>query len=507
MRGSLSRLTEGESHKWWALGTVAIGIFMASLDGSIVNIGLPTIMRFFRTDLPTIEWVVMAYLFTISVLLLPFGRLADMVGRKRVYTAGFIVFTSGSALCGAAQSPWQLILFRVLQAIGASMLMANGMAITTAVFPSRERGKALGINATIVATGATVGPTLGGLLIGWLGWRSIFYVNVPVGVIGTVMALLMLSEERISVLSGRPRLAFDLLGALTVAVSVLALLVALTNSQDSGWGSPSVSFLLVMFFVFLVAFLVIERHVQHPMVDLSLFRSRFFAAGNAAACLSYLAISANMFLMPFFLQLVLGYTPVQAGVLLTPVSLVIAVVAPLSGWLSDRLGARLLSSLGLAINCLALFSLSQLSISSGYGDVLARLTLLGLGQGMFQSPNNSAVMGSVPRERYGLASGFLSMMRNLGMVGGVAVSGTILASGMSSIVGHATLHDLPAATGQGGNALLLTAFMRGFQLAYSAAAAIAAIGIAASLVRGRRVQEAAKAPSDESLALLSRRDE
>ena len=482
---SLRAATAGPRHKWWTLGTVAVGILMSTLDSGIVNVGLPTITAAFHTDLATVEWIVLAYLLTITILLLSIGRLADMLGRKQVYTAGFVVFTVGSALCGAAPTAEALIAFRVLQAVGASMLMANGMAITSAVFPPGERGKALGINGAVVATGTTVGPTLGGLLIAWLGWRSTFYVNVPIGIVGTALALYVLQEKRISA-ARSPGQRFDLAGALTAAVALLALLLALTHGQEWGWKSLPTLALLALFAALLTAFLAVEFRHPQPMLHLGLFRVRAFALGSLAACLSFLALSANAFLMPFYLQLILGYGPDTAGILMTPSSLTIALVAPLSGWLSDRVGARILSSLGLAVNCLALLSLSRLGPTATYGDVLGRLLLLGVGSGLFQSPNNSSVIGSVPRESYGVASGFVSMMRNLGTVTGVALAGAILMGSMAPVVGHAGLGalrvggQLPA----GQQARLVAAFIRGFGNAYAVGAGIAVFGVVASLIRG-----------------------
>jgi len=477
-------IVHGPSHKWWALGTVSTGVFMSTLDAGVVAVSLPTIMTQFNASVDMIQWIVLAYLATITVTLLPFGRLADMYGRKQVYTLGFVIFTLGSALCGASGSTMQLALFRALQALGAAMLMANGMAITSAVFPARERGKALGINGTVVATGTTVGPTVGGLLTQWLGWRSIFYINIPVGIVGVTMAILVLrnSEVTPSLAAGR-RPKFDLAGALIAAAGLLALLLALTGGEELGLpGSTTWLFYAAAAFI-LVGFVLVERRVREPIIDLSLFRLKLFALGSSAGLLTFLAVSANAFLMPFYLQLILHYPPSQAGLLMTPTSLVIAVVAPLSGWLSDRLGARLLSSLGLSVVCLALFSLSRLNTASGYHDVLLRLVLLGLGQGMFQSPNNSSVIGAVPRERYGVAGGFLSMMRNLGMVMGTALASSLLMSGLVQTVGHVNLATLGQA-GAVGNSSLIDGFMVGMERAYLVAAILAASGVLASLSRG-----------------------
>ena len=481
------RLFGGDNHRWWVLATVGIGVLMATLDASIVNIALPTILEDLRTNLLYVQWVLEAYLLAITVLLLPFGRLSDIVGRKRVYSAGFLIFVVGSALSGLSRSAEELIAFRILQAVGAAMILANGFAIVTAVFPPWQRGVALGSLGTVVAAGFALGPTVGGLLIDSLGWPWIFYVNVPIGIVGTTAAWVILNERVLSAGRRQRRQRFDFAGAVLSILALLALLMALTLGPELGWTSMLVLLLGAAFFLLTTAFFVAEARLEQPLVDLSLFRRRTFTAGNVAGIMAFLAISANAFLMPFYLQLVLGYTPLQAGLLLTPTALVLAVVAPISGWLSDRIGARVLSSLGLAINGLALFLLGGLSVNATYTEVLYWLLLLGFGQGMFQAPNNSSVMGDVPRERLGIGSGILSMVRNLGQVIGLAVSASFLLGSLSSIAGPSSLGalvlgTLPAKT----NPELLSAFMAGFHDAYLAATGFAALGIVASLVRAPR---------------------
>ena len=481
MKSILSSIN-GPNHKWWALFVVQTGVLMSTLDAGIVSVSMPTIMNQFHASVTMIQWVVLAYLMVITITLLPFGRLADMYGRKQVYTLGFVVFTVGSALCGASGSVEQLAIFRAFQALGASMLMANGMAITSAVFPARERGKALGIGGTVVATGTTIGPTIGGLITQWLGWRWIFYVNIPVGVVGVTMALIVLRNREITPALSQ-RHTFDLPGAAVAGLGLLALLLALSGLDQLGLPDGLTPALYAAAAAALVTFIIVERRVQEPMIDLRLFQSKLFALGSSAALMAFLAVSANAFLLPFYLQLVLHYPPSQAGLLMTPTSLVIAIVAPISGWLSDRIGARLLSSVGLALVCAALFSLSRLDITSSYGDVLVRLALLGLGQGMFQSPNNSSVIGSVPRERYGIAGGFMSMMRNLGMVMGTALASSILSGELMGSVGHARLGGL-ADVAALENQAMVAGFIRGMERAYLVAAMIAALGGLASLSRG-----------------------
>lgn len=487
MLAGLQRAIQGPNHKWWALVTVAIGTFMSTLDSSIVNISLPVILGYFHSGLATIQWVVLAYLLTITSLLLTFGRLADIWGRKKVYTIGFGIFTLGSLICGLAAAPSYLIGARVIQAVGAAMLQANGLAITNAVFPGKERGRALGINGTVVATGTTLGPTIGGLLVGAFGWQSIFFVNLPIGIIGIVLALLVLEEGRISVRREGAAARFDPLGAILIAIALITLLLALNRGDAVGWFSPQILGLFAVAIVCFVGFVIVERRVVAPLLDLTLFRIRSFATGSLAALCSFLAISANAFLMPFFLQLVLGFSPAEAGLLLTPTSLTLAVVSPLSGWLSDRLGARVLSSLGLALSALALFLLSRLTAGAHYSDVLFRLILLGIGGGIFNSPNTSAVFSSVPRDRYGVVGGFLSMVRNSGQVIGVALAGALVVAAIAPVVGAAGLESLRSgANGGGAPTALLGAFMGGFQRAFLISAVLAACGAIVSLLRGPR---------------------
>jgi len=410
-------------YKWKAMAVVWIGIFMATLDGSIVNVALPTLTDFFKTDITTIEWVVMAYLVTITSLLLSLGRISDMIGRKIIFAGGLAIFTLGSGLCAFSTTEGQLIVFRIFQGIGAAMLMATGVAIITHTFPPRERGKAMGLIGTVVAIGSMTGPVLGGFLIQSVGWQSIFLINIPVGIVGTIMALKVLHTDEKS--KGQE---FDIPGALTLFISLISLLLALSEGQEKGWGSSFIIFLFVSSLVFFIIFVNIELRAKQPVLDLRHFMNRPFAAANISALISFMAMYSVILLMPFFLQDELHYSPQTVGIVFMAVPLVMSVVSPLSGWLSDRTNSHVLSSIGIGIAAYSILSLGYLNGESSFMDIALRLSLLGLGMGLFQPPNNSIIMGSLPKEQLGISAGIMGTMRNMGMVIGVAVSGAVFSN-------------------------------------------------------------------------------
>ncbi|MCD4808777.1 MAG: MFS transporter [Methanosarcinales archaeon] len=454
-------------YKWRAMLVVSIGIFMATLDASIVNLALPTLTDYFNTDIATIEWVILSYLLTVTTLLLTLGRLSDMYGRKPMFLAGLLTFTLGSGLCSLSASADQLIVFRVVQGLGAAMLMANSTAIITAVFPQTERGKALGLTGTVISIGYITGPALGGFLIYWVGWQSIFYINIPVGLLGTVYAFKTLKPDQVHVSQ-----KFDILGAILMFLSLISLVLAITQGQVLGLDSPAIIALSILFAVFLAGFVIVEKRADQPIVELSLFRNRPFSASNASGFLSFVAMFAVMLLMPFYMEDILGYNPSHVGMAFIAVPLVMAMVAPVSGWISDRTNSFLLSSLGMAVFCLALFLLGNLDQDATYLDIVIRLGMIGLGMGLFQSPNNSIVMGSVPKDRLGIAGGMLGMVRNLGMVTGIAISGAVLTSGLQSNQALGLAYE--------------AAFLGGFHDAFMVAAVICSVGIITSLMRGKR---------------------
>lgn len=456
---------DSDNYRWYVLVTVFAGTFMAPLDSSIVNIALPTLTKYFAVGITTVEWVVMSYLLTTSSLLLSGGRLGDIHGHKRVYIAGFLTFTVASALCGLAPTIGWLIAFRVVQALGGTLMLATGPAILTDAFPSAERGKALGILAVSVALGLTAGPFLGGIIVAQIGWRWIFFVNVPVGIVVSALAAFILKESR-----GPAGRRFDYLGSAAALAALFALLLALSMGNAWGWRSPATLGLLAGAAILAASFIRVERRAGEPMLDLSLFSSRLFSAANASALINYAALFVVVFLIPFYLLDVFGTSPQRAGIVLAAVPLTTAIVGPISGTLSDRIGSRLLSSLGLAVTAVALFGLSRTTSAEGVMPIALLLGLVGLGGGLFQAPNTSAIMGSVPRSHLGIAAGMQATMRNVGMVLGIALAGAIVAT----LAPKGALDPNLAAA---------------IHRAFFAGALVAAAGVATSLVRGTGTPE------------------
>jgi EmrB/QacA subfamily drug resistance transporter len=427
----LAALTRLPFYPWLIVGTVCVGAFLGQLDASIAGLVLPTLEETFAAPVANVAWVSIAYLVTLAALVVPFGRLADLAGRKLLYTGGFVVFIVGSTLCGFAPNLGWLIAFRVLQAVGAAMLQANSVAIITAAVVRRRLGRAIGVQGAAQAIGLSVGPSVGGLLIDTLGWRWVFFIAVPFGLLGTLLAWLVLPVSP----TQRTHERFDWLGAMLLGPSVALSLLALTFANDWGWTSPAFLGVSLAAAGCLGLFLANERRVPSPLVDMSLFSSRIFSVGIAAGLLSYSVLFGTLFVVPFFLERVLGRTAVEAGVLLSPVPLALAVMAPLAGLLTDRRGARLPTVLGMLLSAAALVGLALFSA----GDVrliVLLLGLLGVGMGLFTPPNNSAVMGTAPANRLGVAGGILNMTRSLGTSLGIALTGALLGILLSAQTGE-----------------------------------------------------------------------
>lgn len=406
------------ANRWLVLASVAVGTFMSTLDGSIANVALPTIAGDLQAELHTVQWVLTAYLLTICALLPVMGKISDMFGKSRVFNYGFLIFTLGSALCGLSHTLWLLVLSRVVQALGAACLMSNSQAIIAETFGQGERGRAIGIIGTVVSLGSLTGPGIGGILVERAGWTSIFWINVPIGILGFAAGLFLLPKDR----PAEERKPFDYPGSVLFILGITAFLYIVSNGHDFGWTSPAVLAGGAGSLLLLLGFYLWERRTDHPMLELSLYRIPAFALGNIAALLSFVALFFTNVMMPFYMQNALHFSPQTTGYTMMVYPLTMALVAPLSGWLSDKIGYTLLTTAGLAINALAFALLNTLTLDASPLAVGLHLSLFGLGGGLFQSPNNSSIMGAVPRTKLGTAGGLNALVRNIGMVLGTSLS-------------------------------------------------------------------------------------
>lgn len=410
--------------RWWILLGVSLGVLMGTLDSSIVNIALRTLVVDLDTTFAKVEWVVLSYLLVVTALILGVARLGDMFGKKQLYTGGLVLFTIGSVLCGLAPNIDWLIGFRAVQGLGAVMVTALGAALVTEVFPAHERGRAIGIIGSAVSVGIALGPSLGGLLLGWAGWRSIFLVNLPIGIVAVVIVAMFMPASATSTEPQR----FDFAGAILLSATLACYALGMTIGQSIGFGNPWIIGLLVAAAAGIVVFLMIEARIRQPMLDLSMFRNGGFSMNLLLGLLVFVALSSNALVMPFFLEQAQGYSISQTGLMLGVIPIFIGVIAPLSGYLSDRFGTRVIVIIGLSLIALGYFLGATLTAETSVIGYLLRMTPIGIGFGVFQSPNNSAVMGSVPRNRLGVASGLLALSRTLGQTTGLPLMGALFAS-------------------------------------------------------------------------------
>jgi EmrB/QacA subfamily drug resistance transporter len=397
---------------------------MFSLDTSSCSIAFPVLTRVFETGAAAVTWVTVAYLLAMTAFLLIFGRLGDLFGRKRIYLLGFIVFNIGLSLCSVSQSIMQLILFRVVQGIGAGMIMSVVTAIVTASFPDKERGKAMGVLEAVISAGVLAGPVLGGFLLDTLGWRSIFYIRIPVALIGIIMASLLLIEQKAS--GNRP--SVDWWGAVTLFGGLSCLLLFINLGEQAGFASPLALVLAVAGVALIILFFIQERKAAQPVVELKLFKDSLFTGCNISFGILSFTSGAMIFLTSFYLIDGAGFSALQAGSLIAVAPLVSLVAAPLAGWLSDRIGTRLLRPAGISIFCLGIFIFSRFGIEPGVVNIMLAFFIIGIGIGTFGPTTESSIMGTVPRDRLGTAAAMMNTIRQIGSSSGTAVAGSLYAS-------------------------------------------------------------------------------
>ena len=475
----LAAIARLPSYAWFTVGTVCIGAFMGQLDASIAQLLLPTLQTTFHKTLARVSWVALAYLVVLAATLPVYGRLADMFGRKLLYTGGFVVFILGSALCGFAQSLGFLIAARALQALGAGLLQANSVAIITAAAGERHRGRAIGVQGAAQAIGLSLGPAVGGFLIEALGWRWVFWINVPFGIVGALLGWLILPQTEGLHRADR---RFDWIGSLVLIPAITLMMLGLNQAEE--WGAASPASLLTIFaaIALIVWFVLHERRAASPVLDLQLFRSRPFSSGNGAGLISYGLLFGIFLLLPFALERGYGISPFSAGLRLTAIPVALGIVAPFSGALADRFSVRRLTVGGMLVCAAALAAMAIWC--NGNAWTLEAITIamvaFGVGQGLFTAPNNSSIMGAAPPTQLGAAGGVLNVMRTLGTSFGVAIASVLLDYRVDQLAGREL--GVLQATPQ---TLLL-----GVRFVMWVFAALAVIAAALSLLRGPRLNKA-----------------
>jgi len=459
------------------LFNVCVGQFIVGLDQRALLVALPTLTHTFNTSLTTIQWVLLIYDLLLIGTVITVGRLGDLFGRRRYYAAGFLVFVLSSALCGAAQSAWQIILFRGLQAVGGAMISANGRAIASVAFPASERGKAMGFASMAFHVGFLTGPTLGGFLIDTVGWRWIFYLNLPVGIWGAYLAWKLLEESKDDVKD----ISVDFPGAILLMATCSLFLYAMNQLPHLGWRDSSVVIMLMLSMVACALFVFVELRSRMPILSFALFRNRLFTASMLSLFFITSTQSAISFLMPFYLQNILHFSPTHMGWILIANSVVIVLIAPIAGWLSDRMGSRLLCTAGSGLIVIGQFFIASLGVDSSIPRIILPLLLIGLGWAIFNSPNQSAILGSVPRDKVGTASGMNTTTARTGGAMGVALSATLFTYGLAAAGLTRAQVESPQSWGEAPEL-----FVRSFNHTVHIVNVVTLLSVFFSAVRGRR---------------------
>jgi EmrB/QacA subfamily drug resistance transporter len=437
-------LITDDNRKWWTLGAMCFALFMIMLDNTVVNVALPSIQRDLDASISGLEWTINGYTLSFAVLLATGGRLGDIFGRRRMFLFGVVIFAVSSATAGFAPDTTALVLSRVVQGVGAALMMPATLSIITDAFPAHERGKAMGMWAGVSALALAVGPVLGGFLTEHVSWRAIFYLNIPVA-IGAVAAALFAVRESRDTTVGRE---VDYGGVVVLTATLTALVLALVEGNAWGWGSLPIMGLLAGAVIGAVAFVAIELRVKVPMVEFRFFSDRNFVGAVVVALIVSFAMLGVFFFLALYMQNILHYSPLEAGIRFLPSTLMIVTVAPVAGRLADRFGPRWLIAGGLAVVAASLFSFSGLAVDSTYLDLLPGFTLLGIGIALTMSPMTSAAMNAVPVEKAGIASGVLSMFRMVGGSLGIAVTGAIFQGAVGGSFETASPAEFVHALGQ-----------------------------------------------------------
>lgn len=468
---SVLNKTESEIYekRWIILFTVLSATFMATLDGSIVNVALPNMSDRLNVSMASIEWVVTSFLIAVVATILIFGRLGDIKGKTKVFKFGVVVFTIGSLLCGLTDSLGFLVFARVIQAIGAAACMATNQGIITQVFPPSERGRALGVLGTFVALGAMAGPPIGGLIVSAISWEYIFLINVPIGIVVFILTMKNFPKSN-QVLNEK----FDKRGAILFTITTVLLFGALVHGQTVGFNDPYIILAFVISVATFILFVFVESKIESPLLYLKIFSNSLYTISIICAFISFVAISASNIILPFYFQDSLNLSPASTGFFMMVSPIVLSVVAPISGYLSDKIGSEILTVIGLSFTALGLLLISTLNENSSIAILMVYIVVMTIGNGMFQSPNNSLVMSLVSKDKLGIAGSVNALVRNLGFVLGTALSTMLLYNRMSAMVGYRVVDYIEGRD---------DVFLYGMRCVYVSASVLCAVGVVITALR------------------------
>ncbi len=479
--GRLGVSADHATYKWWALSCTSLGMLLATINSGTLIIALPELERALHTGLLTLVWVILAYMIASTVLVLTAGRLSDLFGRKKAYVGGFLAFALASLGAGFATDATQLIGWRIVQGIGGAFLFANAAALVTDAFPRRQLGLAMGTNTMVAAVGLVIGPVLGGALVS-LGWQWVFWFNVPLGLLGAAWGAVILRElARPDAVRG-----LDVLGTVTFVVGLTGLVLGISRGGIEGWVDPVVLGGIALGLVLLPIFVVIESRVQAPMLDLSIFRNRLFAAATGAAFINGLSRFALMFVFVFYFQGPQGDDPITAGIKLAPLALGMLIASPPAGMWADRHGSRALAAAGMLVSAAGLALMTTLEVHTPYWQSGLWLLIVGIGSGMFNSPNTAAMMGTVPAHRRGIAAGARTMLQNTGAVLSIAFVLAII----TAAVPREVLFKIFSGLTTGLSDAQLDPFISNMHVALWVLAATSVAGAIVSLMRPRGDEQA-----------------
>ncbi len=479
-RRSIGVAADHAHYKWWALSCTSLGMLLATINSGTLIIALPDLERSLGTSLLSLVWVILAYMIASTVLVLFCGRLSDLFGRKRAYVTGFLIFAFASLGAGFAGDGTQLILWRIVQGVGAAFLFANASALVTDAFPREQLGIAMGTNTMVAAIGLVLGPVLGGALVA-ISWHWIFWFNVPLALAGCAWGALVLHElAKPDAVRG-----FDPLGTLAFVAGLTGLVLGISRGGLSGWSDPVVIGGLAVALVLLPLFVLIERRARAPMLDLTIFENRMFAAATGAAFINGLSRFALMFVFVFYFQGAQGDDPIEAGVKLTPLALGMLIASPLAGWWADKRGSRTLAALGMLVTAVGLAGMTILQVHSAYWISTVWLFVVGVGSGMFNSPNTAAMMGTVPAHRRGIAAGARMMLQNTGAILSIAFVLAVITAAVPKDV----LFKIFSGLASGLSDAQLAPFISNMHVALWVLAAVSLLGAGVSLMRPRQDAE------------------